>query len=59
MAVGAVGSWLQMHWNTLRLGGRLPNALVRELSEHSYELVVAALPRKARESLAKKRQKVN
>jgi predicted DNA-binding protein (MmcQ/YjbR family) len=45
------------HWNTLNLGGRLPNALVRELIEHSYALVVAALPKKAREGLSDKKVK--
>lgn len=39
------------HWNTLLLGGRLPRTLVRELIEHSYQLVVASLPKKAREAL--------
>lgn len=39
------------HWNTLVLGGRLPAILVRELIEHSYQLVVASLPRKMREKL--------
>ncbi len=39
------------HWNTLNLGGRLSNALVRELIDHSYELVVASLPKTAREKL--------
>jgi predicted DNA-binding protein (MmcQ/YjbR family) len=41
------------HWNTINLGGRVSNALVRELIEHSYGLVVAALPRKAREGLGR------
>ena len=40
------------HWNTLTLGGRLPTKLVRELLEHSYELVVASLTRKERAALA-------
>jgi predicted DNA-binding protein (MmcQ/YjbR family) len=40
------------HWNTLMLGGRLPAKLVRELIDHSYALVVASLPKKAREALA-------
>jgi len=40
------------HWNTLLLGGRLPTALVRELIQHSYDLVVGSLPKKARESLS-------
>ena len=39
------------HWNTLNLGGRLPTALVRELIEHSYQLVVASLPKKVREAV--------
>lgn len=45
------------HWNTVQLGGRLPGALVRELIEHSYDLVVASLPKKVREGLEKKRKK--
>ncbi len=32
------------HWNTVRLDGSLPSALVRELVRHSYDLVVAGLP---------------
>lgn len=43
------------HWNTLNLGGRLPNALVRELIQHSYDLVVASLPKKTRERLRPKK----
>lgn len=33
------------HWNTLILDGSLPAELVGELIDHSYELVVASLPR--------------
>ena len=40
------------HWNTLVLDGSLPPALVRELIDHSWELVVAGLPTKVRESIA-------
>lgn len=40
------------HWNTVMLD-EVPSALVRELVRHSYDLVVAALPRKAREALRK------
>lgn len=29
----------KVHWNTLDLNGTLPDALVRELIDHSYELV--------------------
>ena len=43
------------HWNTVVLDGSLPPKLVRELVEYSYQLVVAALPKKAREGLKAKR----
>ena len=33
------------HWNTLTLDGSVPAKLVRELIDHSYELVVAGLPK--------------
>ncbi|CAG7648412.1 Predicted DNA-binding protein, MmcQ/YjbR family [Actinacidiphila bryophytorum] len=33
------------HWNTVRLDGSLPDALVEELVEDSYDLIVAKLPR--------------
>ena len=37
------------HWNTVYLeDGDLPDALVRGLIDHSYELVVASLTRKKR-----------
>ncbi|WP_377266872.1 MmcQ/YjbR family DNA-binding protein [Peterkaempfera sp. SMS 1(5)a] len=33
------------HWNTVRLDGSLPDDLVREMLEDSYDLIVAKLPR--------------
>jgi predicted DNA-binding protein (MmcQ/YjbR family) len=36
------------HWNTIVFDGTLPPALVRELIEISYALVVAGLSKKAR-----------
>ena len=39
------------HWNTLTLDGSLPDQLVRELIEDSYDLVVSALPKRTREQL--------
>jgi len=36
------------HWNTLVLDGSLPGKLVRELIDHSYDLVVASLPKSQR-----------
>ena len=41
------------HWNTLDLSGSLPAGLIRELIDHSYELVVASLPQKVRMELGK------
>ena len=34
------------HWNTLVLDGSVPGELVRELIDHSYQLVFASLPKK-------------
>ncbi|AZQ34664.1 MmcQ/YjbR family DNA-binding protein [Streptomyces cyaneochromogenes] len=36
------------HWNTVTADGELPDRLVRELVEDSYDLVVAGLPRAER-----------
>jgi predicted DNA-binding protein (MmcQ/YjbR family) len=39
------------HWNTVTLDGSLPDRLVRDMVEDSYDLVVAKLPRVARQRL--------
>lgn len=39
------------HWNTLIFDGTLPRQLVGELVTHSYELVVAGLPKSLRETI--------
>lgn len=41
------GGWHlnKRHWNTVRLDGALPDLLVREMIEDSYDLVVSSLPR--------------
>lgn len=39
------------HWNTLVLDGSLSSRLIQDLVDHSYDLVVAKLPRKVREEL--------
>lgn len=39
------------HWNTVSMKGSLQDELIKELIRHSYELVVAKLPGKDRESL--------
>ncbi len=39
------------HWNTVYLERELPNDLIYELIDHSYDLVVAKLTRKVKEEL--------
>jgi predicted DNA-binding protein (MmcQ/YjbR family) len=39
------------HWNTVVLDGSLPEEMVRDMIEDSYDLVVAALPRATRQQL--------
>jgi predicted DNA-binding protein (MmcQ/YjbR family) len=39
------------HWNTIVIDGSVPDAMVRDMIEDSYDLVVAALPRATREAL--------
>lgn len=41
----------KMHWNTVLMDGSVRDALVRDLLDHSYTLVVASLPRKVQEQL--------
>jgi predicted DNA-binding protein (MmcQ/YjbR family) len=39
------------HWNTITLDGSLPDQLVRDLIEDSYDLVVSALPKRVQNEL--------
>jgi predicted DNA-binding protein (MmcQ/YjbR family) len=39
------------HWNQVRCDGDLPDGMIRDMVEDSYDLVVASLPRKDREAL--------
>jgi predicted DNA-binding protein (MmcQ/YjbR family) len=39
------------HWNTVELDGSVPEDELLDLIDHSYELVVASLPRAARDKL--------
>src|SRR5215212_15451 len=39
------------HWNTITLDGSLPDELVRDMVEDSYDLVVSALPKRAQSEL--------
>ena len=39
------------HWNTITLAGSIPEAELLDLIDHSYELVMARLPRAERDKL--------
>lgn len=39
------------HWNAVALDGRIPTALIRELVDHSYDLVKKSLTKAQRETL--------
>jgi len=39
------------HWNTITLDGSLPDPLVRDLVEDSYDLVCDGLPKRVREEI--------
>ena len=41
------------HWNSIMMDGPIPDHLIREWTRHSYDLVVAKLPKKDREALKK------
>ncbi|HLX66937.1 MAG TPA: MmcQ/YjbR family DNA-binding protein [Puia sp.] len=40
------------HWNTVRMDGALKAKEIREMIDHSYTIVVEALPKKIREKLS-------
>jgi len=39
------------HWNTVRMDGALKAREIREMIDHSYEIVLAGLPKKVREGI--------
>lgn len=47
------GAWHmnKTHWNGVRLDGSLPDSMIKDLVEDSYDLVVASLNRKQQEQL--------
>lgn len=48
---GIIPGWHmnKQHWNTVYMDGSVPEKLVRELIDHSYDLVFQSLPKKVRE----------
>jgi len=41
----------KIHWNTVEFEKNIPNKLLLELIDHSYDLVVSGLPKKVQEVL--------
>ncbi|HMC98313.1 MAG TPA: MmcQ/YjbR family DNA-binding protein [Flavobacteriales bacterium] len=41
----------KQHWNTVLTNGSVPSRLLLELTDHSYDLVRASLPKKQRQGL--------
>ncbi|MBC8054289.1 MAG: MmcQ/YjbR family DNA-binding protein [Sphingobacteriaceae bacterium] len=41
----------KVHWNTVNMQGRLTDTQLKDLIDHSYQLVFAGLPKKLKESL--------
>jgi predicted DNA-binding protein (MmcQ/YjbR family) len=39
------------HWNTVFMNGRLTNKLLREIVDHSYQLVLDGLPKKIKQEI--------
>jgi predicted DNA-binding protein (MmcQ/YjbR family) len=39
------------HWNTVVLDGSVPEPMVRDMIEDSYDLIVAKLPKRTRQAL--------
>jgi predicted DNA-binding protein (MmcQ/YjbR family) len=39
------------HWNTVTLDGSIPDDMVRDMAEDSYDLILAAMPPAVRERL--------
>lgn len=50
-AIEAAFHMNKRHWNTVTFNGSLRNATLRELIDHSYELVVSGLPKAVRADL--------
>lgn len=44
------------HWNTVEIDGGVPETELRKMIEHSYDLVVRALPKARRDQLARQKR---
>ena len=50
-AITSAWHFNKKHWNTVRIEPSVSLKLLKELIQHSYDLVVAGLPKKLREEL--------
>jgi predicted DNA-binding protein (MmcQ/YjbR family) len=50
-AITAAWHFNKKHWNTIKIEPSVSLKLLKELIQHSYDLVVAGLPKKLREEL--------
>lgn len=41
----------KQHWNTVSINSDVPDNMLFELTDHSYDLIVASLPKKVRNEL--------
>ena len=41
----------KQHWNTVTIDGSLPDVVIRDMVEDSYDLIVSSLPRRRRLAL--------
>lgn len=41
----------KLHWNTIALNREVPDALIKELIDHSYELIFRSLTKKAQNEI--------
>lgn len=41
----------KQHWNSVFVDGSVPDKMILELTDHSYDLIVASLPKKVKEEL--------
>ncbi len=44
------------HWNTVEIGSGVPEAELRKMIEHSYDLVVRSLPKAQRDQLTRQKR---
>ena len=41
----------KQHWNTVEIDGSIPDKMIKELIDESYQLIVAKLPKKIQDEL--------